>query len=119
MAKYVERARVKPGRLPIAKGVVKIEATFHAFEKRKSLEITDRHPVLENQSPVISAQRQAPLSRQTHHKNINATSNIRFENSFRVAVRKSIKLAIAYRQGLACHVKNRLALLLRKELQTW
>src|SRR6185369_6259116 len=101
----VERARVEPRRFPVAKRVVQVEPTLHAFEERESFEVTDRHAVLVNHCRVIDAQRQTLLARQAHEEKLNTSSQLRVIDVFRIAVCEAIEFAITNRRSFTSHVE--------------
>src|SRR3569832_1201889 len=96
----VEYPRIQPRRFTIAKRVIQIEAAFHALEKREPFEVPDRNAVLVDHQGMIGAQWQALLGRQTKKEDLDTAVQLSSIDSFSIAMREAVKLAITNRRGI-------------------
>src|ERR1043166_274795 len=75
LSHQTQNARIEPRGFAIAKGVVEVEATLHAFADRQAFKVSNGHAVLKHHRRLISAQWQTILGRHPHHVDNCAATN--------------------------------------------
>src|SRR5687767_15306535 len=91
---HVQNSRIEPRGFTIAKRIIQIESALHAFEQRKRLEVADGHTVFIDHRGVNSAQRKTFFRWKTYQKQFNTTAQLCVINVLRVAMSKTVELAI-------------------------